>query len=237
MTSFVLAWGMIYIFFLMASISSPAVAQIPVKVIKAVGKTITVEAASEGVKEGESMFLTRNPGADESLFFSIKEAGRRVQSVGFNLGYSSLKTSSGTDGKIDSFAIQLKYSRNWGSFELGGLIGYQTTNATTQNSKDLTTDLGLIAEWNFVKNQSPNTLVPAMTFEIIQSSGSSSTDEDSSSPSGQRAFFGPTLKWFPTIHPFCVRTSLGYHYEKASLAGLSTSAAGPQLTSGFQVYF
>lgn len=135
-------------------------------------------------------------------------------------------------------AISFGYGYNFESFELGGLIGRESTETNLTEAKSL--ELGVYGQFNFIANNPDHDLIPYIRGEIRHTSLEDGTSSDSVKTKGMGWSGKLGLLWFPFSEIFSV--DVGYRFGESDIETSETpkikfkvKERGPYI--GWRIYF
>ncbi len=161
---------------------------------------------------------------------SVDRTGPRNSVIGLGFNFSSLKPK-GADEATTNLNLSARYGWNLGLMEMGGLLTFETESGGGDSSSEI--GLGGFFDFNFIRNQEPNRLIPGfgLSLAFLQSS-----------PSGQDSLTGFSahpefyLKWFMLGTPAALRMGLGYEFRQLG-EDSSGEISGLVFNGGFSIYF
>lgn len=131
---------------------------------------------------------------------------KRQHSISYSteLKKSTVATGGSSIGGGSSQDVDLKYTYNFGFYEVGGLAAVQREKDDSGTKYDANS-LGIVGVINFIENKAGNNLIPYISaaFMLGQSSDNASDDYDTFGSKYQIGF-----KWFPFGEIFAVDASL-----------------------------
>lgn len=203
------------------TVTSSAHAQ-RIKVRKVKGNQAVVEASGIVLQPGGSYELI----SPEELGGDSTSNGRKYL-IGLSFNISNTKSNATGAVNVTNIDLNSRFGWNFGNFELGPVISYNskiaTTNATTYK-------LGAFGDFNIITNISGEAFIYGLggILAFGQHDPGSTAINDDYKYDLLDAFAGPFVKWFPTGGPYGFRVDAGYLYERQS-----TSTIGTVTISGF----
>ncbi|QDK38276.1 hypothetical protein [Bdellovibrio sp. NC01] len=160
-------------------------------------------------------------------FGGEEASNNRKYVVGVNFAMTNTKADAANSVNITTFNLAARFGWNFGSFEIGPMVGYASTIADLTST---TYKLGAFADFNII----PNIPGEAFLYGIGGTGSFGQHDPGSDTVVGDykydlfEAFVGPFVKWFPTGGPYGFRLDAGYIYQRQS-----TNTIGTIAVSGF----
>ncbi len=210
--------------------TSSAFAQ-KIKVRKVKGNQAVVEVSSGAPLQLGQVYELISPDDFGESHTSGTSATSRQYVIGLNFSLYNTK-SDASSANENSLTLTSKFGWNLGSFELGPLLSYVSTDSGGIARSEM--KFGAFGDFNVIPN------IPGEVF-IYGVGGYASMgqyDGGSGNKSDIMELFGSGfVKWFPTGSTFAVRFDGGYIYKKNSGTASTATLTGLGLTAGLSAYF
>lgn len=171
-------------------------------------------------------------------------SGLRDYSLGLDLSFQSTKSSVSIEGVessvVDStpsttdLSVAVQFTFNLGGYiEVGPFLSF--ASSATAGISTSAYVIGLLGEFNFMKNEAGNSFVPGISVAVGYM-GTSATGS-TVNPSGLQATPLLQIKLFVLGNDTAIRIGLGYTYQSLAVETVSTVTSGFITKIGLIVYF
>lgn len=200
------------------------------RVTKVRGGKAIVDFGSAKVSEGSTVSVGSGGGDLGLDSGSAMHSGRRLHGVSYRFLNSSTTTNPGSQ-QSKSTVLELEYTYNFGSYEIGGL--FSTDNEESDGSSVGTTVFGPVGRYNFIENKPGRDFVPYVSGAFTILNGKTSI----LSFSGTQFYVGGGLNYFPFSQLFALDAGIRIVSGNWKVSSTTYASSGTQLYAGWKLYF